>query len=252
MRIVCLPIVALMLTSPLMARDAAPHSTDLQASSAKETESLCNKLIEEARRIDNILRGVTDRDSADKAAAELEACRVNMQSLLSALEKMPFDAETTHIITTQMTALTHITQSYMGRVNELQQAEGFGSQLLVVQINKLLADEGYTEEDDTSGSDPLAPLYEKMQLLLSEALYMLRKTQDTATAKDAAAALRDIVTQHSELQKELNEAQETGAQGNMLHLAEELETEFSRLQEAAFYGDPDLSALLQRYIKLLK
>lgn len=255
MRLICLPIAALLLAPPLTARDAAPQSDNKQVSASNETEALCNKLIDEARRIDSILRGISDKASADKAAAELECCRVNMQAYLTGLETMPFDAETTHIITTQMTALTHITQGYMERVNELQQAGSFDSQLLTTQLNKLLADEGYTEEvEEPSESAPHAETFAKMEHLLSEALYMLRKTQDTATAKDAASSLRDIVTEHEALLKSLCESQEpsdseTTPQAPTLPATEELSTEFERLQEAEFYGDPDLSMLLQRYIK---
>lgn len=254
MRITCSLLVTLVLSLPLTARDTPAQSVSKQTPAANETEQLCNKLIEEARRIESLLRGVNDKSSADEAAEKLAQCRSNMQALLSELEKMPFDAETTLIITTQMTALTHITQRYMERGHELQQSGAFESALLTEQLSKLLADEEYSDGDE---GEPLAPIYEEMERLLGDALYMLRKTQDTATAKEAASALRDILARQAELHKEATQTAETEPVDYASHTGiaqpvEELDKELTRLKKANFYGDPDLANLLQRYIKSFK
>ena len=254
MRLYCSLLAALVLSLPLTARDAAAPSAHKHTPAANETAALCNNLIEEARRIESILRGVTDKASADDAAKKLAQCSIKMQAFLSELEKMPFDAETTLIITTQMTALTHITQRYMERVNELQQSGAYESTLLAEQLNKLLADEEYSNADE---GEPLAPIYSEMERLLGDALYMLRKAQDTASAKDAASALRDILAQQTELHKEVTQTADSASvdyttHGSISYLVEELDKEFTRLKEADFYGDPDLASLLQRYIKSFK
>ena len=249
MRITGTLLAVFMLSLPMEARDAAAVPPPLTSSAVQDTESLCNKLIAEARRIDDILRTITDTATADAAAAELAKCRESMQAYLSELEKLPFDAETTLIITTQMTALTHITQSYIPRVNELQQAGAFDSALLAEQLNKLLAEEEYPDE---APGDPLAQAYEKIEQLQDDAFYVLRKTQDSATAKDAASALRDIIARHSELQHEIAQTAENTTPTCAPHVTEDLESEFTRLKGVGFYGDPDLEALLLRYIKFFK
>lgn len=248
---------ALSLTS--IGRDVAPAPKAATSSPENATEELCAKLIKEAQEIDALLRKIDSRSSADHTAPLLSAHRIRMRGYLAELEQMPFDAETTLVITTQMTALTHITQGYMPLIQNLLNSDSFGSSALAEQLNKLVEVENFADDEDDTPEAPYAPMYERMLCLLGDALYMLRKAQDTATARDASSVLRDVMQEHAKLLADIAELKKleppdkaSVSDDNLMYLRGELDKEFRRLKSARFYGDPDLPVILPRYIKSFK
>lgn len=222
--------------------------------------ALCSELIEKARAIDALLHTVADKESADVAAAALEKHLADMQALLLALEQLPFDTETTAVITTQMTALTHITQAYMPLIQELQQNQAYGSEMLLTQLRKHNEDNGYAEPvDEPAELTPLEQLRKSIEENISNALYAVRKTVDASTAKDAVLALAELKDERVALMSILAQfAEENGGvpedaahSSSLIQLKNELEHELIRLQEAQFFNEPDLPHLLPAYINLI-
>lgn len=256
MRVAVLIITLLSLNMPSSAWDGVRPAV----STANDAETLCSKLIANAKEIDSLLRSVKDTPSADAAAPKLEQKLQEMRELLAGLETLPFDAETTNIITTQMTALTHIYQSYMPLIQELMDNNAYGSSTLMTHLRKHNADNDYYEEDAEDISAPYAQIYDGMESALSNAVYSLRKATDAGTAKDAALILGEAMAEHRRLEEELatlrsleSQTEENRQQqDSLIHLKDALERELERLKAQQFYGDPDLPLLLPEYLNLIK
>ncbi len=256
MRVAALIISLLSLNMPISAWDGARPV----ATATNEAETLCGKLINNAKEIDSLLHSVKDTASADAAAPKLEQKLQEMRELLAGLETLPFDAETTNIITTQMTALTHIYQSYMPRIQELIDNNAYGSSTLMAHLRKHNADNDYYEEDAEDITAPYAQIYEGMESALSNAVYSLRKATDVGTAKDAALIVGEALAEHRRLGEELatlrsleSQTEENRQQQDSIaRLKDELAREQERLKEQQFYGDPDLPLLLPEYLNLIK
>lgn len=254
MRFSLLTISLLLLPLSLEARDMVEVSQAV----TDEAETLCRQLMDNARSIDAILHSVTDKDSADKAAAPLAEDLKEMKALLAALEQLPFDAETTVIITARMMSLTHITQSYMPVLQQLKEKNAYGSDTLMAQLNSYNPeDEGSLEQEQELS--PYDALYRDIQEALSNAVYVLRKTNDASTAKEAALTVRDSLILHRCRAEELSVLQNVEPQNSLYpvsadklpQLKAEIISEYERLKEAFFYGDPDLPLLLEEYLHLI-
>lgn len=252
----------LVVSSGIQAYDGGAVVPQQPASGQDNASILCSELVEKARAIDALLHTVKDKESADAAAVVLHQYLVDMQSLLADLEQLPFDADTTNVITVQMTALTHITQAYMPLIHSLQQQGAYGSEALLIQLHKHNEDNGYAEPTDVAPVlTPLEQLQYDLTENISNALYAVRKAVDASTAKDAVLALTVLLDERNALIKNIEElllSQQPESVDNSAHhhsiqqLKAQLESELTRLQEAHFYGDPDLPLLLPEYINLIQ
>ena len=246
----------------VQAYDGEPLVTQQSSSVQDNASKLCSELVEKARAIDTLLHTVKDKESADAAAIELHQYLVDMQSLLADLEQLPFDADTTTVITVQMTALTHITQAYMPLIHELQQKGAYGSDALLIQLHKHNEDNGYAEPTDIAPVlTPLEQLQHDLAENISNALYAVRKAVDASTAKDAVLALTVLLDERRAVVKNMEElmatqqaepADDATHLHSLQYLKTQLESELNRLQEVQFYGDPDLPLLLPEYINLIQ
>ena len=254
MRVSLLTVSLLILPLSVEARDMV-ESSQVQTD---EAEALCRKLLDNARSIDTILHSVIDKVSADQAAAPLAEELKEMKALLAALEQLPFDAETTVIITARMMSLTHITQSYMPVLQRLKEQNAYGSDLLMAQLNNYNPDEEETLVTEQELS-PYDALFRDIREALSNSVYILRKTYDASSAKEAALTVRDSLILHRARTEELAVLQNVEPQQSPLpatadklpHLKQEIQSEYERLKESFFYGDPDLPHLLEEYLNLL-
>ncbi|MBR5212665.1 MAG: hypothetical protein IKV92_00195 [Akkermansia sp.] len=256
MRAVALIIPLLLCNMPLMAWDGARAVE----SEPNEAEVLCKKLIDNAKTIDSLLHSVKDTASAEAAAPKLEQQLREMRTLLAGLETLPFDAETTNIITRQMSALTHIYQSYMPLIQELLEKNAYGSSALMEHLHKHNSDNDYYEEEPAPDTAPYAQIYQSMETALSSAVYSLRKAADIATAKDAALIVSESLAEHRRLMDELvtlssleeQSENDRRLQDSLINLRTELEREYERLKELQFFGEPDLPLLMPEYLNLIK
>ena len=256
MRTAALMIFLLSVNTPIVAWDGGA----VPAAAAHDAEKLCRELIANAKAIDSLLQRVKDKESADKAATELALQLQGMRELLAGLEQLPFDEETTNIITEQMATLTHITQAYMPRIQELLELNAYGSQALMDNLRKHNADNDYYDAEPEDVAAPYAQIYSGMETALSNALYALCKATDAATAKEASQIVSEALAEHRRLQEELATLQSLESQPQaqmpqqtaLMKLKKELEQEILRLQEQSYYGEPDLPILLPEYLKLIR
>lgn len=263
------PILFLALAPlPSLASDMGPVSKKPKAVRAKKevakkraysVDELCQRLQKEAKSIDALLHKVTDKASAEQAAQELQERMDRMNRQLKQLEELPSDPSTAQTIATQMAALTHITQGFMPTIQRLIEVNAYGSDSLLGILHRYRASQEGGASDE--GEDlPQSRLYEEMGDSLGDALYILRKTQDTATAKAAASSVRDALSGIRNVKASLEtlgpataeDQQETVrmARERLQALKDELRRETDRLREAGFYYDPDLPLLLQELIEL--
>lgn len=256
MRTAALMIFLLSVNTPIVAWDGGT----MPAEPSHDADKLCRKLIANAKAIDSLLQRIHDKESADKGAIELERQIQEMRVLLAGLEQLPFDEETTNIITEQMATLTHITQAYMPRIQELLELNAYGSQALMDNLRKHNADNDYYETETEDVAAPYAQIYSGMETALSNALYALCKATDAATAKEASQIVSEALAEHRRLQEELATLQSLESQPQaqmpqqtaLMKLKKELEQEILRLQEQSYYGEPDLPILLPEYLKLIR
>ena len=102
---------AMLLPLPVTVADAEAPSEELQRC------PVCTELLNQARQIDRILRSVSDRESADKAADELKVLFDRMQGVCCQLETLPVSTpEDARMLSDSMRTLTHIFQSYPKRI----------------------------------------------------------------------------------------------------------------------------------------
>lgn len=227
--------------------------------SVSDAETLCSKLIANAKEIEDLLHSVKDAESANAVALKLEKKLREMRNLLAELETLPFDAETTQIITTQMMELTHIYQSYMPLIQELLQNNAYGSAPLMEQLRRHVADNEYCEEEATDITLPYADIYARMESALSTAVYSLRKTTDIYTAKEAANVIAEAYSIHQSLLNELttlqnlepHPAENLVIPDSLIQLKTEMQREYERLKELQFYGEPDLPSIIPAYLNII-
>lgn len=267
MRFTALILVLLMVHHPVMGMDAPPPRKKVskkhtKKASAKQTEAdvLCRRLLATACAIEPLLKSVKDTHSANAAAPQLQELLQRMRTLLAGLEQLPFDTETTQTITKYMTDLTHVTQSYMPLVHQLMADKAYGSEPLMEQLLSHHSENDYTEASAHEAEPASDSVFVRMNAVLNTSLYALCKAVDTATAKDAAETLRECIASYSLLLQELqlNTAEQSPAlatqsetdQAAFLRGAHE--KELLRLEQQGFYQDPDLCALLQELMSLIK
>lgn len=235
---------------PTMASDSA---TVRQEPQAPNQNQLFNRLLEEAKGIAPLLHTVTDKASAEKAAEALAARTERMRILLKQLEEMPPVSDSAQTGSTQMATLTYVMQGAMPTIQRLIEVNAYGSDKLLDILRRYLSSHPNIAEDS-----PEVRLYEELGDNLGDILYVLRKTQDPASAKTAASSLREALSEHRRLgnligalvpvpgsaqQDDLDAMRE-----RLSHLREELKQEYGRLKEAEFYFDPDLAKLLKECI----
>ncbi len=255
MRAAVLFLWMLTLNMPLQAWDGPCAD----AASTQAAEDLCSKLIANAKEIDALLHTIRDTASADAAAPQLEKKLQEMRALLAGLETLPFDAETTQIITNNMMELTHLYQSYMPLIQELIDKNAYGSVALLEHLRKHNADNDIYADADTDVAIPYADIYQRMETALNRAVYNLRKATDIYTATEAAGIVSESYALQQSLMKELttlqnlepHPAENQAIPESITQLKAELERELERLRELQFFGEPDLPSLIPAYLKLI-
>ncbi|MBQ8517824.1 MAG: hypothetical protein IJ498_09630 [Akkermansia sp.] len=144
-------------------------------SEAVQSCPVCTELLEQAQQIDRILRSVSDRESADKAADELKKLFDRMQSLCGQLEKLPVSTpEAARMLSDSMRTLTHIFQSYIPVVERLMEVNAYGSEKLVNVFNLYKVREGYVAERPQEDSTEVL-IRQEWSEALEEILYLVRK-----------------------------------------------------------------------------
>lgn len=241
---------------PAAALDGRESAATQEQSS--ETQSLCLRLVSEAREIDKLLHTISDKASADHAAVILQDKLDLMRTLLKQLEKMPPpSASDARLLDQQMSTLTHITQGYILIMQRLTEVNAYGSDdlLEVFRNHKMSARRAATSAPDEDL--PQSRLYTALGDQLEDVLYLLRKIRNPESAARAAEALASAQEQALRLHRMLEnlspaqpEEQREAirpARERLRRLCDELKREQERLRAAGYYGEPSLGPALEQY-----
>lgn len=149
---------------------AAEHSAQ-----RKSSQDVCDELLVQAQQVERILRSVSDRESADKAAEELRGHLDRMQQLCCHLEKMPMESpEASRQLAASMRSLTHVFQGYIPVVERLMEVNAYGSDSLVNVFNLYKVRDGY-RADSSSQESPCLISFQEWADSLEYLLYHVRK-----------------------------------------------------------------------------
>ena len=211
---------------------------------------VCNELLDLSRQIDRILRSVSDRESADKAADELTGLFERMQNLCCQLETLPVSTpEDARMLSDSMRTLTHIFQSYIPIVERLMEVNAYGSEKLVNVFNLYKVRDGYGAGQPQEES-PRVLAWQEVADSLEVVLYHVRKLKTAEEVNHQMPRLREAVQrveqrlQASRSDEYLNEIP-ASCRTQMSALYQELRNELSRLSDSGILTD-ELADLLKR------
>lgn len=235
---------AMLLPLSVTAADAEAPSTVVQCC------PVCTELLDLSQQIDRILRSVSDRESADKAADELKGLLQRMQNLCVQLETLPVSTpEEARMLSDSMRTLTHIFQSYIPVVERLMEVNAYGSEKLVNVFNLYKVRDGYGAVQSQEES-PRVLAWQEVADSLEEVLYHVRKLNTAAEVNQQMPRLREAVQR---VEQRLQVTQSEGyhhempasCRTQMSALYQELRTEMTRLSGAGLLT-AELADLLKR------
>lgn len=234
----------MLLPLPVTVADAEAPSEAVQSC------SVCTELLEQSRQIDRILRSVSDRESADKAADELKVLFDRMQGLCGQLETLPVSTpEDARMLSDSMRTLTHIFQSYIPVVERLMEVNAYGSEKLVNVFHLYKVRDGYGTGQPQEES-PRVLAWQEVVDSLEVVLYHVRKLNTADAVNQQMPRLREAVqrveqrwqtARSDESHREIPES----CRSQMSALYRELRDEMHRLSDSGLLTD-ELADLLSR------
>lgn len=227
--------------------------------SASQVNELCNKLIINANDIGILLTSVADHDSAEIAAPQLEERLAAMKSLLSDLEQLPFDAETTHIIAGRMITLTHITQCQIPKIQELLRLNAYGSDSLMNHLLSYRIAQNLYDEDIMASERTYPEIDEELTEPFCDTVCVPRQVTGVQTGKVAAPIAGKPLADYRKFKEELMAHRSSVAhlqtfflkQESLIVLADMIQREQDRLKNHVFYKDSELPGILRKFIQLI-
>lgn len=237
---------------PADANPAPPRSLPM--------ETLFHEIVNEARQIDLMLNGVTDKESADRSVRLLEQMLTHMDEHLHELEHFPFRQEQeAELLKSHMATLTHISQSYLSAMQRLAEVNAYGSEpLLALFVRYKVGSEKIKllQAEDM----PHTLLYGELADTLEDAIYTLNRVQNAAgsatvlprlrallgTANRVHHMLAQLVPPATDEQKEAVRP----AREKLQKLFNDLKKAVDRLQNDRSYGNAELDALLPQLLQM--
>lgn len=242
--------------------------SEKQAEERSETETaaptsgvgaLCRKLVQNAQDIGRLLSNVTDKESADQVASEVDKRLALMNEKLRELEAYPFhheqDAEE---LKTHMATLTHVSQGCLSIMQKLVEVNAYGSEALMSVFMRYKVDDNKLQRLQAEDL-PHTPLYEELADSLTDALYCLLKVQDADSAQQILPDLRKhlkkiehthhMLTQLAPPRTDEQREAVRPARERLQQLTKELKEVNDRLQEAHCYRNKELDLILPRLLQ---
>ncbi len=216
------------------------------------TQAVCDELLTQAQQVDRLLRSVSDRESADKAAEELRGVLGNMQQLCRQLEMMPVEThETARELAASMRSLTHVFQGYMPVVERLMEVNAYGSDKLVNVFHLFKVHEGYRTQNHRQES-PRMISYQEWTDALEYLLYHVRKLRSADNLAECEPQIAEAVRRVELCRRAAESAAENGDADALSEIRRQLETlrgelrdEQTRLSAAGLLSG-ELAELLNR------
>lgn len=227
--------------------------------SASQVNELCNKLIINANDIGILLTSVTDHDSAEIAAPQLEERLAAMKALLSDLEQLPFDAETTHIIAGRMITLTHITQCQIPKIQELLRLNAYDSDLLMNHLQSYRIAQNLYDEGNMASERTYTEIDEALTESFCDTVSVLRQVTGVQSGKAAEPIVERPLADYRKFKEALMAHRYSAAhpqtfflkQEPLIALADKIQREQERLKNHVFYKDSELPGIFRKFIQLI-
>lgn len=217
----------------------------------------CRVLVERTAAVERQLLAVSDRESADCAAAALETEFAALQTALRGLAEHPQTEEAAQQELAQtMQRLLYITQRYLPVVQRLEEVNAYGSEALISVLHRYKQSAPRHEEGAVQET-PLERAYTDWAEAAEDVLYLLRQVQDEADAAETALTL-PLAVEH--LQQCRLSVQTLGGSAaatdrrtaapaavkTLPRLRAELHTERARLSENRCFGVPALLPMAEQ------
>lgn len=253
----CSFIVSLAAWAQQAADEAAPAR--LESLDASHIDPFFANIVDEAQQIDRLLSGITDRESADRSAVQLEEKLAHMSTQLLALEQYPFlhdqDAEA---LKAHMATLTHVAQSYLAGMQRLSEVNAYGSETLLALFARYKID-GEKLSQLHADDMPHTRLYGELADSLEDLLYTLSQVKDAAAAAQALPRLEKLLVEINHLHDMLaqlvppatDEQKEAvrPARERLQIISNDIKSAVDKLQAAQCYGNIELDAFLPRILQ---
>lgn len=256
MRATALLISMLLLTAPPLVWGSDIAAPVIAASHVTE---LCNKLIINANDIGILLSSIADHDSAETAAPQLEEKFAAMKALLSDLEQLPFDAETTHIIAGRMITLTHITQCQIPKIQELLRLNAYDSDSLMNHLLSYRIAQNLYDDGSRGSERTYSVIDEDLTESFCDTVCVLRQITGVQTGKAAVPIVGKPLAAYRKFKEELILRRSSGThpqiiflkQEPLIVLADKIQREQERLKNHVFYKDSELPGILRKFIQII-
>lgn len=212
----------------------------------------CRELVERTAAVERQLLSVSDRESADRAAAALETEFAALQRTLRALAEQPQTEEPAQReLADTMQRLLYMTQRYLPVVQRLEEVNAYGSDALITVLHRYKQSAPRHEE---TAETPSVRAYTEWAEAAEDVLYLLRQVQDAADAEETALTL-PLAVEHLQQCRlralSLGAAPDAAARRSaavktLPRLRAELHTEHTRLLENHAFGIPALLPMVEQ------
>lgn len=249
MRQCCTALAVLAAVGCLVGPVAAAPAPPCRHAAARE-------LVLHTAAVERLLRSVSDKESADRAAeglrAEFEAMKAGLEKLAAQGAENPADMQE---LARTMRRLTYMTQSYIPIIKRLDEVNAYGSEELLTVLHCYKQAAG-TPVVAPAPDSPVLVAYTDWEDALSDVLYHLRKVQSPAAAEKSLRplqeSLRCLQAAHFAVQPfcgvPLSESEQRELAPVLTHIEKQraaFHAEKERITAARCYNNPALPQLLQ-------
>lgn len=215
-----------------------------------------HELVLHTAAVERLLRSVSDKESADRAAkglrTEFEAMKAGLEKLAVQGAENPADMQE---LARTMRRLTYMTQSYIPIIKRLDEVNAYGSEELLTVLHLYKQAAGTPVVAPVLDS-PVLAAYTDWEDALSNVLYHLRKVQSPAAAASSLQplqeSLRCLQAAHFAVQPfcgvPLSEPEQRELAPLLTHIEKQraaFHAEKDRITAARCYNTPELQLLLE-------
>lgn len=227
----------------------------LPVAAVPQQGSVCRELTARTVAVERQLLSVSDRESADRAAAALETEFAALQTALRGLAEHPQTEEAAQQELAQtMQRLLYITQRYLPVVQRLEEVNAYGSEALITVLHRY-KQSAPRREEGALPETPLERAYTDWAEAAEDVLYLLRQVQDEADAEETALTLPLAVEHLQQCRLRVQtlggssagtDCRAAAAVKTLPRLRVELHTERARLQGNRCFGVPALLPMAEQ------
>lgn len=225
---------------------------------SSDVVDICNEVLKDALSVVNLLRGIENRESADQAGTRLDVLFCRIDTNLRRLAELPIsDARASGIMRAEMVALTHIAQDSLRIMQRLTEVGAYGSDKLTDVFAKYKVLQ-HAEPTIQAEDIPHDQLLNNLADAVDDALYILRRVHDEASARDAANEIDSLLVRIEEARhaltrlapprtEELREALRPTRE-RVLQLGNDVRSINDQLKNKNYFGSSRLGPIIERLL----